>query len=199
MEEFSIYTYLNIILICSLIGFVTENIWLIFRYGYFDNRNMNLPFLLGYGVSFVLLYKLIGLPEEMPDIKYFMSVMFIVSAGEIILGTLVEKVCHIHYWDYSSLPFHLTRYTSLFTSIGFAVAVTLFMRECFPRIAFYLSENETVMMKFVGIIGNIVLFLDFLYSFKKMYEQKSLYKKWRINVGGLRSVKTGSVFYGKIQ
>lgn len=184
MGEISIYTYLDIILICSGIGFVIENIWLVLRYGYFDNRNMNLPFLLGYGMAVVAIYMLLGTPKNMPDIKYYIIVLILVSAGELILGILVEKICNIHYWDYSSLPFHLTRYTSLFTSMGFAEIITVFMRFCFPQLVMYLSANDTVVMKFVGIVGVIALIFDFLYSFIRMKRTKNHYTKWRVNLIG---------------
>ncbi len=189
MDDYSIYVYLNIILICSCIGFIMENVWLIFRYGYFDNRNMNLPFLLGYGLAVVLIYKLIGIPGEFPDIKYFVTVFLLVSAGEILLGKTVEKVCHIYYWDYSNLPLHLTRYTSLFTSVGFALIITSFMRYCFPKIVSYLSVNEDITFQKAGMIGCAALFLDFVYSFAKMAKEKSLYQKWRVEVTGEKTLR----------
>ncbi len=189
MDDYSIYVYLNIILICSFIGFIMENVWLIFRYGYFDNRNMNIPFLLGYGLAVVAIYKLIGIPKEMPDIKYFATVFLLVSAGEILLGKTVEKVCHIYYWDYSKLPLHLTRYTSLFTSIGFALAISIFMRNCFPKIAYYLSANESVTFEKSGMLGCIVIFLDYVYSFGKMAKEKRLNQKWRVDVMGDKELR----------
>ena len=142
MGKYTIYTWLVIIIICSFIGFIIENLWLGIRYGYFDNRNMNLPFLLGYGVAAVVFFFALGIPGEVPDVKYFLCAFSMVSVGEILLGVIVEKTCGIHYWDYSNLPFHLTRYTSLFTSLGFAYIITKFMRHCFPVIAVFLEKHN---------------------------------------------------------
>lgn len=51
MKAYSIYVWLIIIIICSFIGWIIENLWIMLRFGYFDNRNMFLPFLLGYGMA----------------------------------------------------------------------------------------------------------------------------------------------------
>ena len=51
----------------SLLGFLTENTWMLIRSGFIDNRNMNLPFLLGYGLAVVgkvLRFLLLGLHES---------------------------------------------------------------------------------------------------------------------------------------
>lgn len=40
-------------------------------------------------------------------IIYFVLVTLAVSVGEIILGTLVEKVCHFYWWDYTVILFTL--------------------------------------------------------------------------------------------
>ncbi len=127
----------------SFLGFILENIWLALTKGYIDNRNMNLPFLLGYGLAVVALYLAFGIPSEfsflLPEeaetwrrvVIYFLCVMLCVSVGEILLGTATEKLCRIEYWNYSWILLHITKYTSLPTSTGFAALVTFFMEHCF--------------------------------------------------------------------
>ena len=46
--------YIIVVVAVSILGFVTENIWIGMRFGYFDNRGMMLPGLLGYGMAMVL-------------------------------------------------------------------------------------------------------------------------------------------------
>lgn len=48
------------------------------------------------------------------------GIMVAVSVGEVLLGTIVERLCGIEYWNYASLPMHVTKYTSVPTSAGFA-------------------------------------------------------------------------------
>ena len=179
MEEYSVFTWASIIVICSFIGFVIENAWIGIRYGYFDNRNMYLPFLLGYGIAVVLFYLILGLPERYPDVKYFISIFVMVSIGEIVLGYVVEKVCGIYYWDYSGLPFHITRYTSLFTSMGFATMITTFMRCVFPRIIDVISNVDNTIIRYAGITMLVLLVVDYLASFYQMKRRRDFHRRWK--------------------
>ncbi len=111
--RYAIATYILMAVLVSFLGFVVEDGWLALTKGYIDNRNMHLPFLFGYGIAMVGLYLILGTPATMilpfqikkketfvRFIIYFVLVMLAVSVGEIILGTLVEKVCHFYWWDY---------------------------------------------------------------------------------------------------
>ena len=174
------------IIICSFIGFVIENVWLSVRYGFIDSRNMHLPFLLGYGVAIFLIYHILGEPAREPDPAYFAKVFFMVSLGEIVMGTVVEKTCGVCYWDYSMLPFHFTRYTSLFTSMGFALIITTFMRNVFPIITDFLTAHEAV---FSGDFCGVALFavcVDHIASFLSIYRSGALRQQWRIDLRNRR-------------
>ena len=184
-EQNALYFWSMMIIICSFIGFMIETIWISARFGYIDNRNMNLPFLLGYGMAVFLIYEILGVPGRQPDFMYFTGVFFMVSIGEIILGKFMEKVCGIYYWDYSALPLHFTRYTSLFTSLGFSILITGFMRNIYPRIANILVENVSLGIKVASYIGITALVADYFYSFLYMKKHKSFYNKW-IYVIGIR-------------
>ncbi|MCR4924345.1 MAG: putative ABC transporter permease [Lachnospiraceae bacterium] len=182
-NELSFYVWIMIIIVCSFIGFVVENLWLTFRYGFMDNRNMNLPFLLGYGLAILFIYHVIGTPENKPDFKYFISVFLIVSLGEILLGHLVEEICGIYYWDYSSLPLHLTRYTDFFTSTGFALLITKFMRNVFPVIVDIINAIDSGFLHLLAMFGITALIIDYLISFTYMYKNRDFYRKWRFETG----------------
>ena len=100
----SLYSIFVIIAIVSFLGFAVENLWIGFTKGYIDNRNMMLPFLLGYGLAIAFINLAFGTPHELklfgidvsadPRIEamlYFIIVMLCVSLGEIMLGKSVEK------------------------------------------------------------------------------------------------------------
>ncbi len=179
MRPESIYVWAVMIMICSLIGFCIENVWLLFRYGYIDNRNMNLPFLLGYGIAVLLIYMLFGLPKGQNDLHYFLQIFFFVSVSELLLGHTVEKLCGIHYWDYSALPLSFTRYTNLLTSFAFSTLISEFMRNCFPIIYNLLLRQNTVILRLLGTTGILLLLWDFLFSFSYMRKHRSFYTRWR--------------------
>ena len=182
LNDFSFYDWCLMILVCSFIGFLIENSWLAVTKGFIDNRNMHLPFLLGYGLSVVACYAVMGLPDNSPDIRYFVGVFLFVSSGEIILGKTVELVCGFFYWDYTRLPLHVTRYTSVFTSLGFAAAITFFMRSVFPNIMEISAFLDMESFHNFEAFALIVITVDFLASFSKMHKRHGLFELWRINL-----------------
>ncbi|MCM1059039.1 MAG: putative ABC transporter permease [Eubacterium sp.] len=178
----------------SFLGFLLENIWLTARKGYMDNRNMYAPFLLGYGIAVMGFYTVLGTPgnlrifgapsesgEKSQFAAYFILTFILVSAGEIILGKTVEKITHIVLWDYTKIPLHITRYTSVPTSFGFTVVIVVFMDCFFERIMNALSRMEPVRVTVFGIILMTVTVLDFLHSAVKMTRTHKMFVTWEID------------------
>lgn len=186
------------IALISFLGFVVENLWLAATKGYMDNRNMRFPFLLGYGLAVLAIYLLFGTPEKLCIVghtlaidneiasysMYFVIVMICISVGEIVLGTIVEKTCHFYWWDYSKLPLHITRYTSIPTSVGFTLIIVLFMGIVFmPLYEWFLSWNQKI-LAVVSIGLMIIMVIDFAYSAYYMFKNKGIQRRWRLDVQG---------------
>lgn len=195
--SYEIYDLCLMVAVISFLGFVLENVWLSVRKGYMDNRNMTFPFLLGYGILVVGIYIIIGTPEEIYAsgrlnlsvtgcyIVYFLTAAVVVSVGEIALGTFVEKVFGFEYWNYEKLPMHITKYTSIPTSLGFAFIITFFMGKCFaPIMTVIMSLNESDAHT-AAVVLSSALVGDFVISFGKMYKNGMLNERWRINVSFL--------------
>lgn len=182
-------------IIVSFLGFSAENIWLIITNGYFNNRNMNLPFLLGYGMAMLAIYLLFGVPSQMMFLSkfsvrasrrikivlYFLCVMICISIGEIILGAVTERFCSIEYWNYEWLPLHITKYTSIPTSAGFAAMVTLFMDRVFPPLMNRIARMDGTVTH-VAFVLIAVLVIDFVYCYGQMIKTNDFYKKWKVPV-----------------
>ena len=184
------------IALISFLGFVVENLWLAVTKGYMDNRNMVFPFLLGSGLAVFVIYLLFGTPEEMRIVGnavvinsktlsyglYFGIVMVCISLGEIVLGTVVEKTCHFYWWDYSKLPLHITRYTSIPTSAGFTLIIVLFMGKVFiPIYEWFLSWNQMI-LAIVSVGLMITMVIDYAYSTFYMYKNKRMQRRWRWDI-----------------
>lgn len=184
-----VYLWIRIIICCSFIGFCIENLWLCARFGYMDNRNMHLPFLLGYGIAILLIHMLIGVPGDAADFRYLLKVFLMVSSGEVAMGLIVEKMCGIYYWDYSALPFHITRYTSLFTSIGFALLITGFMRYVFPALTVYFGNHVTGLNEGSCLFMMAAIIADHVMSFSYMRQNASLPCVWRIPVRSVYDIE----------
>ena len=194
------FSLLVIIAVISLLGFITENVWISITKGFMDNRNMYFPFLLGYGLAVAALFLLFGTPAHprfliyelaiensiARSLYYLLMMALCVSIGEILLGTLVEKTCGIIWWNYTELPLHIGKYTSVPTSLGFATLITIFMRFCFePLYNFCLTRSYHV----VAILGSslfILMLVDFFHSAWYMVKNKRLMQRWTIDTTGSR-------------
>ncbi len=194
--KYDMYSLAVMAVVISFLGFNLENIWLLITKGYADNRNMRLPFLLGYGVIVTGMYLFLGLPADFADrvaaifpglskvrrSAYFIMVFIIVSVGEIVLGTFMEKTCHIEYWNYEWIPMHITKYTSVPTSIGFAIIITLFMEYCFDPIMTIICQIPFLKRKYWSTLLISLLTADCLHSYREMRQSKGFYKLWQFNM-----------------
>ena len=194
--EYNISDLGIMVAIVSFLGFLVENVWLAITKGYINNRNMNAPFLLGYGMMFLFLLFTLGTPESLVQrgvlkksyskkikyIVYFLCSFVAVCIGEVILGTIVELLCCIEYWNYSSIPLHITKYTSVPTSIGFAAMITFFMGKCVTPLMSWIGRLDSVWIRVLSAVLMIVMVLDFFYSFYKMVVLKDFYLKWEIEM-----------------
>lgn len=192
MKNVKIKEDIIMIIITSFIGFCIENFYMLFKNSVIDNRNMYLPFLLGYGLFAVAFYYIIGTPKKIFNkyelktpknfLVYMLICFIIVSAGEIILGTFVEKTGHFYYWDYTGLPMHFTRYASVLTSIGFSLAITLFMAYLYIPLENKVKKISKHVPMFFTIFIFIVLVIDMTVSFKNMYINGGKNSVWKINI-----------------
>ena len=175
---------------------MVENVWLAITKGYMNNRNMNAPFLLGYGLVVLFLYFVLGTPanpvkwgllrktysKKIQYIVYFLCSFVVVCIGEIILGTIVEWLCGFEYWNYSNIPMHITKYTSIPTSTGFATMITFFMGECFTPLMNWITRLHSIWLRGISVGLMVIMISDFLISFYHMIVEKDFYLKWKIVV-----------------
>lgn len=194
MVSEKVYALMMVAVIVSFIGFVVENVWLAATKGFMDNRGMVLPFLLGYGMAVTVLFILFGTPSNMhipgdpvlleskltTPLVYFLIAMIFVSLAEILLGTFVERTCGFYWWDYTRLPLHMTRYTSIPTSLGFAAIIVLFMDKAFLSLYSFFLTWEYATLRDVATTFMILLIGDFLYNAYLMMKNKAVKVRWII-------------------
>ena len=170
------------IILISFVGFLVENIWNILTSGQIDNRNMHLPFILGYGLAILGVYLLFGLPTDNKGlisltnssstafhyVAYILLVTVFICISEIIIGYGVQYFSGVYYWDFSDVPLHITRYTSILTSVAYSITITLFMNYLFDSIMTWFSSFDDKAYKYVGIILIILLTIDLIVSYGTM-------------------------------
>ncbi len=191
---YDIYSVGVMAAIISFLGFSLENIWLAFTKGYMDNRNMRFPFLFGYGLLVTAMHFCFGTPsafaakiyaafklsKAVGKILYFITIMLVVSLGEILLGTFMEKTCGIEYWNYSWIPFHLTKYTSLPTSIGFALVISVFEEYCFLPLMNSIERMPLSPRMTAAVLLTVIMSVDMICSFFTMKREKNFNVRWKI-------------------
>ncbi len=140
--------YFGIMMIfCSFIGWLSENIFRIFAVGIIDSRFMYLPFLGIYGLCVLALYGICGTPDKFrilnkrvftedseKAIRYVFYCLVIAAAvmiGEISVGTFCEKLSGKILWNYTNIPLNLTKYTSIPTTVAITSAVFVLMKFIF--------------------------------------------------------------------
>ncbi len=179
----------------SFIGYWFENVFVALTDGYMDNRNMMLPFLLGYGLGMVAIYLVFGTPREpkLGKIKlccsntflgvlYYFAVVFVcVSVGELLLGNFVEAFFNITWWDYSFIPLHFTKFTSVPTSIGFTVLIMGIIHFFFERLYFAFVKINKKLLYTLAIVFMILMTMDFVISGFRMYTTQNFVRIWRID------------------
>lgn len=183
------------IVIISFMGWLLENLWLAITKGYIDNRNMRLPFLLGYGLLVTAFALCFATPDNIrifsivTDITgrlswiiYFIIAFVIICAGEHILGSLVERICGVEYWNYDWVPLKISKYTTIPTSIGFALILTLFMEYGYFNIMKLIMRLNKTVTIVTSVISLVVLSVDFFKSFSLMYKERRLNEKWKITL-----------------
>ncbi len=179
----------------SFFGFCFESVFVAITLQYIDNRNMVLPFLLGYGLAIAVIYLVFGTPRSprffglrfgaknlLLRLFYYFAVVFLcVSAGELSVGLFVEGVCNVTWWDYSGIPLHFTKFTSVPTSAGFAALMMLFIQFLFEPLYFsFLKLNKKVLYS-LAVIFMLFLFADCIYSGIRMYLTNDFMILWRID------------------
>lgn len=186
-------TLFIIVIAASITGFITENLWCSIRHGYIDNRGMQLPALLGYGIAIACLFLLFGTPEaprfftldlsflaEKYSYPYYLLMAFLsVSIGEIVLGNIVERTCGIVWWNYESLPMHIGKYTSVPTSLGFAFLIVLFMKFVFTPFYNWSIDIESTGFFITSSFYVLLLVVDYIHSAIYMKKNKKIYISWR--------------------
>ena len=185
-----------IIVLVSFLGFCIENIFIVLNHGCIDNRNMTLPFLLGYGLAILAYYRLFGTPDSplffgkkihfsssFKSTFFCFAVAFIgVSMGEIILGYATEWCCGIVWWNYTRIPLHITKYTSVPTSFGFATMITVFMKYCFNPLLNFFSKIHPSALSFFATAMLSILILDAINSGIYMFKHNEILHLWDLTL-----------------
>ena len=136
-------------IIFSFLGFWVENCTRMILIQVFDCRHQLLPFLFAYGLALLAIYAVLGTPDDLrffnirifrqktrgkkvlSHLLYFLIICAFIFGGEIAVGLIYEEIAGVVLWDYSNIPTHVTRYTSVITTALLGGGVYLLMNFAF--------------------------------------------------------------------
>lgn len=167
-------------LVYAHIGYWVENLFRLVSKGILDSRNQLFPFLFCYSIAMWALYFALGTPKKarafnirlftkddkktqlLSQLYYFTVVFLFVFFGEIVVGSMFEKISGIQLWNYSGIPLHFTQYTSIPTTTALSAGVLLLMEYFFTPLMKKIQTIEySTVLKLDYFLGGAIV-LDWL-------------------------------------
>ena len=138
--------YFLLFMTVSFLGWIVETVFFLLCYGRFYDRGfMTMPFCTIYGCSFLLLYFLIGTPDDGKTSFWgspkrssrhslflygFISAL-ITTLLELITGYFFYRAFELRLWDYSAYRFHFRGYICLEYTLLWGLFIPLCMKYAF--------------------------------------------------------------------
>lgn len=168
---FFIYCFFGWIWECcyvAVVRFIKTKKWELVNRGF-----LNGPFLPIYGsAAMVILLATIPVKDHIPLVFFFG--MAAATLLELVTGSVMERLFHVKYWDYSGLPFNYKGYICLIPSLFWGVCAVFlvhFIHVPIENLIFKIPEQ-------VCEIGSLVLVgvfaWDFTTSFHEAMDIKAL-------------------------
>lgn len=172
------YFFIGMI-VFSFFGFCAENIGRMTVQHIFDCRHQLLPFLFAYGIALLAVYVLIGTPDDLrffnirifkeknrrnkilSHIIYFSVIFVFILGGEIGVGMIYEKCAGVILWDYSDIPTHITRYTSIITTVLYGGGVYLLMAFAFRPMMNLIKKMGLKAATIIDCTLGVAILIDF--------------------------------------
>lgn len=128
------FYYLNIFLVCSVLGYVIETLLKTFVFHGMNNGILFGPWIPVYGFGAViiilierLIFNRLKAPRIVKIILMFISVTLLLTLLEFLGGILIEFLFDKVFWDYSNLKFNFGHYIALEISLLWGVFSLIFI------------------------------------------------------------------------
>ncbi|MDD6728203.1 MAG: hypothetical protein PUE08_03170 [Eubacteriales bacterium] len=186
-------------LVYAHIGYWVENLFRLVSKGILDSRNQLLPFLFCYTIAMWALYLALGTPKKarifskqlftkddkktqvLSQLYYFVVVFLFVFFGEIVVGTLFEKISGIQLWNYNGIPLHVTQYTSVPTCTALSAGVIVLMEYFFTPLMKKIQKIPYDILLKIDYIAGALIVADWLIMMISINVFKTAPAYWSIN------------------
>lgn len=170
--------YFLLIVLFSFFGWSLEVTLGLFMTGRFYNPGfMTMPFCPIYGCSLILVYFLIGTPDEgrgilknvvNPFTRYstYLSFAFLIpTAAELFVGFFFDFFFDTWLWSYNGMPLNFRGYISLPVSIAWMMLIFLFMKYVFPPIKKFVFKFPKGMAIVLAVAFAVAIAVDMTLSY----------------------------------
>lgn len=160
-----------IFIIGSLVGFIYENILVLFQKGHFELRQGLLygPLIPVYGAGAVI-YEIL-VPKMKNYVQVFFYTMFLGGVTEYVFSYLQEVLFGTISWDYHWLRLNLNGRTSLLHSCYWGMAGVIFYKIIHPWFDSLMNRNITKQIMIMSAIVATLVSADIIVSWAAAFRQ----------------------------
>lgn len=172
MYSYNFTQWLLIFYLYSFVGWVWESCYVSLKKARWVNRGfLNGPFLPIYGFgALTILLSTLAVRENLPLI--FLFGMAAASVLEYFTGVGMEKIFHVHYWDYSNQKFNLNGHICLTSSLAWGFFSVLLVRVIHPPVETAVLSIPATTAEVVTVVLSILVAGDVTQSFHEALDLK---------------------------
>lgn len=161
-----------IFIIGSIVGFIYENVLVLFQKGHFELRQGLLygPFIPVYGIGAVV-YELV-VPKMKNSIEVFIYTMFFGGVTEYVCSYLQEVLFGTISWDYSWVCINFNGRTSILHAFYWGIAGVLFFKIVHPWFDKAINKKTTWKLIVTTSVLFTIILMDVLISWTAVARQK---------------------------
>ncbi len=174
----SFYKIFIFFILGSLFGSYFEELQYFIKNDCFTTRHDLLigPFSTLYGFGMILFLLILGPKNNYRGIgKTFLYAFLLGGIFEYIAGVVAEQICHIKFWDYSSMFLNINGKTTIPIMFIWGVLGTFELKILYPILSKYIEKIPPLIGKTLCILFLIFILFDMILSytvFARMVKRK---------------------------
>ena len=134
------------------------------------------PFCPIYGIGATIMFLFLEGFENKPILLFGIAII-ILTAGEYIVGVLLETIFHTKYWDYSDHKFNFQGRICLTNSIYWGILGVLFVKYIHPFVQQVIAQIDTNLLNYIVAILFVILLVDMITSIIHVKNMKTTLEK----------------------
>lgn len=137
---------------------------------------LNGPILPIYGSAAIAIL-LATIPVKDSVIMIFLLGMIAATLLELVTGSVMEKLFHVKYWDYSNLPLNFRGHICLFVSLFWGLLAIFVVKVIHVPVEGILIQIPGIACEILAFILVAIFAFDFSESFREAWDMRDLLEK----------------------